>query len=60
MQPYYYLVIECIIVITYNYLAWVKLEWCILKCHLGSIFLGPLRNTVSFNKLHHNLYLIGC
>lgn len=63
MQPYYYLVIVCIIKITCNYLAWVKLEWCILKCHpgifLARFFLDPLRNTVSFNKLHHNLYCVG-
>ena len=55
MQPYYYPVIVCIIIITYNYLAWVKLEWYIFKMSSRFYFQDLLEYTVSFNKLHRNL-----
>lgn len=59
MQPYHYLVIVCIIIITYNYLAWVKLEWCIFKMSSKFYFSRLTEEYCVFNELRHNPYFIG-
>lgn len=60
MQPYYYLVIVCIIIIAYNYLAWVKLECCKFKKPPLFGFSVVTAEHCLPTEFHQNLLFIGC